>query len=208
MSVSTFKTAVIILFIYLHVIKYCLQSSGYDAIFIICKWWYPISYSICFTWTLNKIDLQLNIPVSIQYSLKTALLLRCPWNTEISKWNKYCYFTHWNKAFISRCYVTVSMSPYSKISLSVPQWKFFLCLIGLIWFTVFNATFSNISAISWRPVLVMEEAGVPERTIDHGQATGKLYNLRLRVECTLFCNLQKPGANPRCIGDRLVWVVR
>jgi hypothetical protein len=27
---------------------------------------------------------------------------------------------------------------------------------------VFNATFSNISAISWRPVLVVEEAGVPE----------------------------------------------
>jgi hypothetical protein len=30
----------------------------------------------------------------------------------------------------------------------------------------------------------------PVRTTDHGQATGKLYNLRLRVECTLFCNLQ------------------
>jgi hypothetical protein len=27
-------------------------------------------------------------------------------------------------------------------------------------FLVFNATFSNISAISWRPVLVVEEAGV------------------------------------------------
>jgi hypothetical protein len=26
---------------------------------------------------------------------------------------------------------------------------------------VFNSTFSNISAISWRPVLVVEEAGVP-----------------------------------------------
>ena len=26
---------------------------------------------------------------------------------------------------------------------------------------VFNATFSSISAISWRPVLVMEETGVP-----------------------------------------------
>jgi hypothetical protein len=26
---------------------------------------------------------------------------------------------------------------------------------------VFNATFSNISAISWQPVLVVEEAGVP-----------------------------------------------
>ena len=30
----------------------------------------------------------------------------------------------------------------------------------------------------------------PERTTDHGQATGKLYHLRLRVKCTLFCNLQ------------------
>ena len=28
-------------------------------------------------------------------------------------------------------------------------------------FIVSNATFSNISAISWRPVLVVEEAGVP-----------------------------------------------
>jgi hypothetical protein len=31
----------------------------------------------------------------------------------------------------------------------------------LILFIVFNATFSNISAISWRPVLVVEEARVP-----------------------------------------------
>ena len=28
-------------------------------------------------------------------------------------------------------------------------------------FWCFNATFSNISAISWRPVLVVEEAEVP-----------------------------------------------
>ena len=55
---------------------------------------------------------------------------------------------------------------------------------------VLNATFSNISAMSWRPVLVVEEAGCQERTTDHGQGTGKLYHLRLRVECTLFCNLQ------------------
>jgi hypothetical protein len=49
---------------------------------------------------------------------------------------------------------------------------------------VFNATFSNISAISWRPVLVVEEAA------DHGPATGKLHHLQLQVECTLFGNLQ------------------
>ena len=35
----------------------------------------------------------------------------------------------------------------------------------------FNATFSNISAISWRPVLLVE------RTTDPGQATGKLYHI-------------------------------
>jgi hypothetical protein len=52
----------------------------------------------------------------------------------------------------------------------------------------FNATFSNISAISWRPAFVVEETVVPGE--DHGQATGKLYHLRLRVECTFYCNLQ------------------
>ena len=55
--------------------------------------------------------------------------------------------------------------------------------IDLIWFIVFNATCTNISAISWWPAFVVEEAGVP---IDQGQATGKLYHLLLRVECTLF----------------------
>ena len=34
-------------------------------------------------------------------------------------------------------------------------------LIDFIDFWCFKATFSNISAISWRPVLVVEEAGVP-----------------------------------------------
>ena len=30
-----------------------------------------------------------------------------------------------------------------------------------MYYQIFNATFNNISAISWRPVLVVEEAGVP-----------------------------------------------
>jgi hypothetical protein len=33
--------------------------------------------------------------------------------------------------------------------------KFIVCLM------VFNATFNNISVISWRSVLLVEEAGVP-----------------------------------------------
>jgi len=48
---------------------------------------------------------------------------------------------------------------------------------------VLNATVSNISAISWRPVLV---GGRSRRTTDLGPATGKLYHLRLRVECTFL----------------------
>jgi hypothetical protein len=32
------------------------------------------------------------------------------------------------------------------------------------WFIVFNATFNNISVISWRSVLLVEETGGPEKT--------------------------------------------
>jgi hypothetical protein len=53
-------------------------------------------------------------------------------------------------------------------------------------FWCFNAAFSNISAISWRQGLVVEEAGVPGENHRHGQATGRHYHLRLRVECPLF----------------------
>ena len=31
----------------------------------------------------------------------------------------------------------------------------------LVWFMVLNATFNNISVISWRSVLLVEETGVP-----------------------------------------------
>jgi hypothetical protein len=41
---------------------------------------------------------------------------------------------------------------------------------------VFNATLSNISAISWLPVLVVEEAGIPGENHRFEQATGKLYH--------------------------------
>ena len=37
----------------------------------------------------------------------------------------------------------------------------------------------------------MEEAVDPERTIHHEEVTGKLYRLRLLVECTVFWNLQR-----------------
>jgi hypothetical protein len=45
-----------------------------------------------------------------------------------------------------------------------PEYTFlelFYFIFDFFDFLVFNATFNNISAISWRPVLVVEEAGVP-----------------------------------------------
>ena len=40
---------------------------------------------------------------------------------------------------------------------------------------VFNATFNNISAISWRSVLLVEETEYLEKNTNLPQATDKLY---------------------------------
>ena len=71
----------------------------------------------------------------------------------------------------------------------IPSKKFCpLRLIQIFW--CFNTTFSNISAISCDQFQRWRKTESPERTTDRGQVTGILYHLRLRVECTLFCNLQ------------------
>ena len=80
----------------------------------------------------------------------------------------------------------------------------------LIWFDFwcFNATFSNISAISWRPVLVVEEAGVPGENHRPWTSNWKTLSLAAASRVHLFVLFTKPDANPRRIGDRLVWAVR
>jgi hypothetical protein len=65
----------------------------------------------------------------------------------------------------------------------------------MIDFWCFNAPFNNISAITWRPVLVVEEAEYPARTTGNEQATDKFYHMRLRVEFTLFL-IYKTGREP------------
>ena len=47
----------------------------------------------------------------------------------------------------------------------------------MVWFMVFNVTFNNISAISWRSVLLVEETEYPEKTTDQLQVTDKLYHI-------------------------------
>jgi hypothetical protein len=43
-----------------------------------------------------------------------------------------------------------------------------------------------LSAISWRPVLVVEEPEYPERTTDHGQETGKLFTCGCKSSAPFF----------------------
>jgi hypothetical protein len=44
---------------------------------------------------------------------------------------------------------------------------------------VLNATFNNISVISWQSVLLVEDTGVPEKTTDLSHVTDELYHIML-----------------------------
>jgi len=54
-----------------------------------------------------------------------------------------------------------------------------MIMIMYVCLMVFNATFKNISVISWRSVLLVEETGGPGETTDLSQVTEKLYHIML-----------------------------
>jgi hypothetical protein len=83
-------------------------------------------------------------------------------------------------------------------------------LIDLIDLLCFNATLSNISAISWRPDLAVEEAGIPgenyrpragnSKTVSHGAASQvhPFFNLQswARTHAVLVIGLYELLGNP------------
>ena len=58
------------------------------------------------------------------------------------------------------------------------------------WCLVFNATFSNSSAKSWRPVWVVKEAGVPGENRRPWASNWSTLSLAVASRVHPFCNLQ------------------
>jgi hypothetical protein len=64
----------------------------------------------------------------------------------------------------------------------------------LVWFMVFNTTFSNITVISWRSILLVEETGVPGENHQPVKVTDKLYHIRnyetaAKISCIICAGL-------------------
>ena len=74
----------------------------------------------------------------------------------------------WNPDFLLSCYL--------RDHYNSPQNIGFFFVVG---FMVFNATFNNISAISWQSVLLVEETREPGENPDRPQVTDKLYHIIL-----------------------------
>jgi len=127
---------------------------------------------------------KISIPINISYDgiLKHGKVIRCDsfvsCFTYRESWRGYCPFivfiqNHWTFSMLIVCHLTFIWILCGLLDECFPlsirfvnsrhaYWSPSLIFVD-IWFDllVLNATSSNMSAISWRQVLVVEEFGVP-----------------------------------------------
>ena len=93
----------------------------------------------------------------------------------------------------------ISFRPVILAKFDAPEYTVFIIWfhfaqwhLTYIWFIdlIDNATFSNISAISWQPVLLVEEAGVPGENHRTWSSNWKPISLAVASRVHIFCNLQ------------------
>ena len=94
-----------------------------------------------------------------------------------------CEFHFWT--FSAKSNSAISWLEHVYISMMSQMTYSVTC--DLIWFLVLNATFSNFSAISWRPVLVVEVPGE-----NHRPWANNWWTLSLAAASRVhpYCNLQ------------------
>ena len=102
--------------------------------------------------------------------------------------------------------ISFSILPLTSIFIFYNLFKIrFSCILLLLllidWFIVFNATFRNIMAISFGGGGSRREPPTMDRQLVSLITCGC-------ESSALFLLFTKSNANPHCIGDRLVWVVR
>ena len=112
------------------------------------------------------------------------------WSTIIHSKDKYLLLT--DILFLHKGYLcSILTNNWSTIRCKCTLFWSGTCKCNeMIWFIVFNATFSNISAISWRPVLVVEEARVPGENHWPWASNWKTLSLAAASRVHLFCILQ------------------
>jgi hypothetical protein len=126
----------------------------------------------------EKVWLQFIVNMILSFSV-THSISRCYHNMSYQCWLHYLRWNCFNFSFYNApydiaptlCSITADkmclIDTCSKIQPD-RSWRYYWAILQvnydqvyLVWLMVFNATFNNISVISWRSVLLVEEIGVP-----------------------------------------------